>query len=179
MIMSVGAAAQAPKGPAATPVPAAPTATPDRTTATFGDWVLRCDRRADGTPSHRFCELLHTVQRPGDAGPQAQVAVGRLSPAEPIRMTVLLPVNVQLQTAPKLTPDGREATPIELTWIQCIPAGCFANGALSDDAIKKLRASKESGRLEFRDAAGREISLPISFRGLSEAWEAFLRDGAN
>eukprot|EP01035_Chromulina_nebulosa_P046813 gene46813-63422_t len=46
------AAAQAPK-PAVKPLP--PVASkPERTTASFGDWVLRCD--SVGSPPKRICE---------------------------------------------------------------------------------------------------------------------------
>jgi invasion protein IalB len=43
---------------------------PDRTTASFGDWTLRCDRRADVTPPQRFCEIGQIIQRAGEAGPR-------------------------------------------------------------------------------------------------------------
>ena len=99
---------QAAPKPGTVPVPppaAAPAPAPDRTTASFGDWVLRCDRRADTTPPQRFCELGQTVQRQGDAGPQAQLALGRILPTDPIRITLLLPINVAFEKGPKLIGD--------------------------------------------------------------------------
>jgi invasion protein IalB len=152
---------------------------PDRTTASFGDWVLRCDRRSDVTPAQRFCEVGQTIQRPGDSGPQAQVGLGKIQPTDPIRITVLLPINVSLQPAVKIITDGPEAQTIELAWQRCLPTGCFTNAVLSDEVLKKLRVQKDGGRLDYRDGGNREVNLPISFRGFGEAWEAFLRETSN
>lgn len=159
------------------PPPAAPL--PDRTTASFGDWILRCDRRVDVTPAQRLCELAQTIQRAGDAGPQAQIALGRLAPADPIRFTALLPINIALQNGPKVTVEGTDRQSFDLTWVRCIASGCFANAAMGDDVLRKLRAQKEPGRLEYKDGAGRDVVLPISFGGFSQAFEAFVRESSN
>jgi invasion protein IalB len=119
--------------------------------------------------------LGQTVQRQGDAGPQAQLAVGRLLPADPIRITLLLPTNVAFEKAPKLTGN---ASSVDLTWVRCLPTGCFANGIVSDDVLRKLRALKDAGRMEYRDGTGRDVVLPISFRGFSEALDAFASESS-
>ena len=58
--------APAPAAAASPPAPAPPAAapSPSRTTASFGDWTLRCDRVADATPPKRSCELGLTVSMP-------------------------------------------------------------------------------------------------------------------
>ena len=172
------AAQTAPK-PAAQASPPATAPAPDRTTASFGDWVLRCDRRPDVTPPQRFCELQETIQKPGDPGPQAQIALGRILATDPIRMTALLPINVSLQISPKIVADGRDGQTIELPWVRCLPNGCFANAIVADDVLRKLRSQKDAGRLEYRDGADRNVVVPVSFRGFSEAWEAFVRESSN
>lgn len=187
-LLSIGSASAQPAPKPVTPpgttlaVPPAPppaASLPDRTTASFGDWVLRCDRRIDVTPAQRLCELGQTIQRAGDAGPQAQIALGRLAPADPIRFTALLPINIALQTVPKVTVDGAERQSFDLTWIRCIANGCFANATMSDDVLRKLRAQKEPGRIEYKDGAGRDVVLPISFGGFSQAFAAFVRESSN
>lgn len=165
----------APPAPPAAVQPAAPA--PDRTTASFGDWTLRCDRRADMTPPQRFCEIGQIVQRAGDAGPQAQFALGRVAAGEPLRLTVLVPVNVTFAGGAKLVGDS--STTLDLVWLRCIPAGCFANAVVADDLFRKLKILKESGRVEYKDAVGRDISVPVSFRGFPEATEAFLQESSN
>lgn len=182
VLLLVGTAAAQTSPKPGTPAAAAapPTAAmPDRTTASFGDWVLRCDRRIDVTPPRRFCELGQTIQRSGDAGPQAQIALGRLAPTDPIRFTILLPINITLQSPPKVIMEGADRQSFELTWMRCIANGCFATTALSDEVLRKLRSQKEAGRIEYKDGAGREIVLPISFGGFSQAFDAFVRESSN
>src|SRR5437899_1793635 len=89
-LLSVATGVAAQTQPRAAPPPSPPVATtptPDRTTASFGDWILRCDRRTDVTPPQRFCEVGQTIQRAGDAGPQAQVGLGKIEKSEPLRLT--------------------------------------------------------------------------------------------
>jgi invasion protein IalB len=82
---------------------------------------------------------------------------------------LLLPINVAFERAPKLIGD---TSSLELAWVRCLPTGCFANAIVPDDLLRKLRILKDPGRVEFRDGAGREVVLPISFRGLGEALDA-------
>lgn len=166
-----------PGTPAAAPSPTA--AMPDRTTASFGDWILRCERRIDMTPPRRFCELGQTIQRSGDAGPQAQIALGRLASTDPIRLTILLPINITLQSPPKVVIEGADRQSFELIWMRCIANGCFATAVISDEVLGKLRSQKEAGRIEYKDGTGREIVLPISFGGFSQAFDAFIRESTN
>jgi invasion protein IalB len=170
--IATGAVAQTP--PRAAP-PAATTPTPDRTTASFGDWILRCDRRTDVTPPQRFCEVGQTIQRAGDAGPQAQVGLGKIDKSEPLRLTVLLPVSVTFAGNAKLLGDGPLA---DLVWLRCLPAGCFASAPVPDELLKKFRAMKDAARLEYKDGAGRDVSLSISFRGFNEAMDALQRENS-
>src|SRR4029077_15959866 len=80
----------------------APTSTPvgpepQSTTATFGDWVLRCTREAPPDRPQRVCEVAQTLGVKGQ-GVVAQIALRRLSPKEPMRMTIVLPTNVSLSS---------------------------------------------------------------------------------
>ena len=169
------------KSPAATstPPPATPVnRKPDRTTATFGDWILRCETFADATPPKRSCELGQAVRRPGEQTVQAQLAVGRLASGEPLCITSMLPVNVALQTTPKMLTEGLQAISVDLAWMRCSPSGCFASAFISQEAFRKLKASPRPGRVEYRDAGSQEIKLPITFRGFSETLEALGREPA-
>lgn len=174
VVLASGAAAQSP--PPTAPPSTAPA--PDRTTASFGDWVLQCHRRGEGSAAVRVCELGQTYQRPGEPGPQAQVALGRAAPGEPLLLTVLVPSNVAIQPPPKVTLEGPNAQAFDLAWIRCLPSGCYANAVVSDQVLKKLNLQKDNGRLNYRDGLERDTAVPISFRGFSEALDAFHREGA-
>lgn len=182
LVVSSATGQSAPKpapGAATPPAAAAVTATPSRTTASFGDWTLRCDRLAEATPPRRMCELSLVVQNAGDQNVLAQVAVGRPAAGEPLRITIVLPANITVAATPELIIDGKEAGSLDLAWLHCLPGGCIATAVISDDVLRKLKASPTPGRLEYHDATGREIKLPVPWRGFSEAYDAFGKEAVN
>jgi len=75
----------------------------------------------------------------------------------------------------KLGIDDKNTQPVELTWKRCLRGGCFADADMKDDQIKRWKAQTGNGNLAFKDRAGRDIPLPFSFRGLSQALDALTK----
>lgn len=67
-------------------------AKPDRTTANFGDWVLRCE--SVGSPAKRVCETAQGMTVQGQATPMAQVAIGATNSKAPRLITLAMPSNL-------------------------------------------------------------------------------------
>ncbi|GAC1344092.1 MAG: hypothetical protein NVSMB18_21090 [Acetobacteraceae bacterium] len=166
------AAPSAPAAPAAAAAPA-PAAEPQRTTATFGDWILRCVR-PEKAPS--LCEVGQVLLDKGQ--PVAQTAIGRPTRTEPLRLTVMVPINVQLTTPVRVTgSDNEPATAaVELSWRRCIPAGCIADAALTDEQLRRIRGRTDNGRVMFQDSTGRDATLPFGPRGLAQALDALAKE---
>jgi invasion protein IalB len=166
------AAPEAAPGPAA-PAPVSPD--PDRTTASFGDWLLRCERVAE---AERSCEVAQVIAVQGSQQPIAQIALGRTARTQTaLTLLVQVPVNVELGTPLRLIGDDREPLIIETNWRRCIPAGCFAGVELRDEVVvRRLRDRPEPMRIEFRDTAGRDLRLAFSVRGLGPALDALARE---
>lgn len=154
--------------------PPAPVAAPEaeRSTATFGDWTVRCERVA-GPPPRRQCEMVQSVLVQPQGGQPAQAVaqyvVGRVAPNEPFRFVVVLPVNLSFAAPVRLVADGDP--PLSLGHTRCAPVGCFAEVTLTEEMLRRLRARnvEQPGRVEFRDAADRDQQHPLSFRGLAQA----------
>ncbi|RST87917.1 invasion protein [Aquibium carbonis] len=174
-------AALAQTAPVPAPRPEVP-ADPAVTTATFGDWLLRCVRQPApageaGQKSDRLtaqtCEVVQTIKVQGQAQPIAQLAIGRLPDSEQLIMTAVLPVNISLPgqvgviVDPKAPADGA----IILEWRRCAGGSCFADTRPDDGSLRPLRAG-EAGQIRFADAGGRIISVPVSWRGLDQALAA-------
>jgi invasion protein IalB len=87
--------------------------------------------------------------------------------------------NVTFPASPKLFVDGKDAASVDLTWMRCLPGGCFATADVSDDLLRKLKSSATPGRIEYRDAANRDVKLPFSFRGFGEAFDALGEEVVN
>ncbi len=170
-----GVSAQTAAPPPVAPPPAV-SQTPERTTASFGDWTLRCERPSTPVGAPRICEVAQAIQVQGQQGPIAQLAIGRVQKTDPLKLTIVLPNNVTLTSGPKIAAEEKDGQLVDSVWQRCVPGGCFADVALRDDLLRRLRARSEPGRIEFRDASGQEIRLPFSNRGLAQALDALARE---
>lgn len=143
---------------------------PDLISEIYGDWVLRCEP----TPQERKCELSQTIVIQGQQNPIAALAFGRHKANEPIHMVAQLPNNVTIAGGVKaLLSDGETAA--DLQFIRCLPSGCFADAALSEAVLTKLKVQANPGKLKFRDGSEQEVALPFSFRGFDRALDALTR----
>ena len=166
----------APQQAPAASAPAPVGTEPQQTTAAFGDWVLRCIRSVEAQPPRRLCEVSQSLQVQGGQGPIAQVAFGRPERGQPLRLTVLLPNNIALPSTVKLLTEESDTQPLELPWRRCLPGACVADLEIPPAQLNRLRARNEGGRLTFRYAAGRDVPLPISLRGLAPALDALAKE---
>nr|WP_286675477.1 invasion associated locus B family protein [Rhizobium sp. CSW-27] len=172
--------AQAPSAKTDKPEAAAVSNEPAVTTATYGNWVLRCIRMpasADGKQA-RQCEIVQTIQVEGQSQPVAQIALGRLPGDTVLHLTAVLPVNVSLPGGVHVSGNGKEGAEekggLDLQWRRCAGGACYAEGKPGDDALKIWR--KEAGaQLRFIDATGRVIGLPLSWNGLAQALDALAK----
>jgi invasion protein IalB len=159
----------------ASPASAAPVAAePQNTSATYGDWMLRCQRVGEGAGARKICEIAESIRDGQTRQPVAEIALAQLNKADRIRLTVHVASNISLPSIAKFT--YREAHGVELAWRRCASVGCFADAALTDDQIKIFRVQDEPGGVEFYDADGRPQKFPVSFRGLGQAMDALAKE---
>jgi invasion protein IalB len=192
-LSTTGAVAQAPASPPlpVTQAPASPppplpvtkaiapapiAGTPIQTTATYGDWVLRCAHAGEGATGPQTCEIVQTLVLQGQQQPIAQVAIGSIDKTAALRLTVVVPTAISFSKTAYIV--GTAGTPnlFDLTWRRCLPSGCFADIALTPDALKTMRTRTEPANLVFRDAGERDITLPFSMRGFSQSLDALSKE---
>ncbi|MDC7788864.1 invasion associated locus B family protein [Rhodoplanes sp. TEM] len=149
---------------------AQPAQSPQRTTATYDDWTVRC-AVVDGAKS---CEMAQAMQIKGQAQPVTQIAIGRLTKTDPIRIVFQVPINVWLPSGVKLAADDKDPG-IVAGYRRCLPAACLAEAEIRDDVIRKLRALADNGKLQFKDGAQQDVAIPVSFKGFGQAYDAMLR----
>lgn len=149
---------------------------PQVTTATFGDWIERCQQIVSGEETLKVCEVAQTFQVEGQSAPIAQLAIGRIKRGDPLRLTLVLPVNAGFPSAPKISIDGKPSESIELAWRRCIPSGCIAEAALSDELIAQWRNEKSAAHIESKNGAGQTFSFALSLRGLGPAYDALTKE---
>jgi invasion protein IalB len=171
------ALAQAPGAKASPAAPAAAAPVPSEpgvTTASYGDWVLRCQRVGTAEKPARLCEVSQGMQVQGQAAPIAQVAIGRVPGEAGLRVTALLPASVSFPSSVRvgLEQGDTQAPVLDLAWRRCLPGGCLADGPVTEEGLKRWREAEAPGRLMFKDAGGQEVTIPLSFRGLGPALDA-------
>jgi invasion protein IalB len=175
------ALAQTPKSadpsPAVKPAPSRPVdIEPSSTSASFGDWVMRCQRLADGAETQLACEVAQQIRAQDQQNPVAELAIGRLKKADPLRLTVVLPVNVTFSSPPSFSADGKVPELLDLGWRKCLPGGCIADALLKDDVLRRWRTQTSAARIAWKDAAGRDLAIGLSFRGLTQALDALSKE---
>lgn len=143
--------------------------TPRLTTATYDDWTVRCEMREAG----KSCEMEQTSQVQGQ--PISQVAIGRPTKSEPLRIVFQVPINVWLPAGVTLVLDDKDPG-VNATFKRCVGNGCFADTDLKDEIVKKLRTRTENGKLLFKDANQRELTVPVSFKGFGAAFDAMAKE---
>lgn len=177
LMMSMSGMAQAqqpPPRPAVHPPAAAPaTDTPQRTTATYGDWVVECVENAS-PPSEPVCDMAQVTQMQGKNLPFSRVAVARPQKGEPAKLIVQVPVNASFGAQVHIQ-TGDQDPGIIAPFANCNPNGCFAEFELKEDILKKLRDATGVGKVSFADAGGHDVKVPISFNGFAAAFEALLK----
>ena len=167
LLALTGAAAAQTKPAAPPPV----SADPSLTTAAFGDWTMRCEKPSVDRSQH-ICEAVQTVQLPNQAAPVAQIAFGHAASADPVKLVIVLPVDVWFPSTVRVTGADKDTQAVDLAWRRCLPVGCFAENGTPDDALRRWRGETGQGRITYKDGLNRDVVVPISFRGLAQALDA-------
>jgi invasion protein IalB len=172
--VAIPVVAQSPHRPTAqtqtTPAPAPVPNSPQVTTATYGDWTLRCTVQTDAKT--KSCEISQAIQIQGQAEPFAQFGYAIAAQTKEKRFVVVVPNNVSFTTLATIKANEKDLKATSLTWRRCLPVGCIAEGSLTDTALAQFRAQAEKGVLQFHDGSDRVINVPLSLRGFSQAADA-------
>ncbi|MGA0564028.1 invasion associated locus B family protein [Ancylobacter sp. VNQ12] len=158
--------------PAGAPRAAAPAGNaPQSTTATYQDWIVRCETRAEGP---KVCEIAQGIQAQGQQGLIAQIALGRVTRNDPFRLVVQLPAGIWLPTGVSLQFEDKTA-PIALPFTRCLQV-CIADLELKPEQVNLLKARTARALIAFEDGARNKVQLPISFNGFAAALDASQKD---
>lgn len=147
---------------------------PQQTTATYGDWIVQCQTQA-GPPVHKVCDMAQVTQVQGKGIPFSRIAIAHPVNGQPVKLVVQVPVNASFAGDVYIR-TGDDDPGIFAPFARCLPVGCFAEFELKDAVLKKLRAASGVGKMTFADGGGHNISVPMSFKGFGQAFEALARE---
>lgn len=151
-----------------------PSEAPQRTTATYGDWVVQCETEAQ-QQHQKVCDMGQSTQVQGRNLPFSRVAIAHPVKGQPVKLVVQVPVNASFSTNVRIQ-TGDADSGIAAPFARCTPNGCFADFDIKDDVLKKLRVASGAGKVSFADASGHEVSVPLSFNGFNQAFDALLKE---
>lgn len=147
---------------------------PQRTTATYDDWVVQCETRA-GPPPEKVCDMAQVTQVQGKNLPFSRVALAHPVKGQPIKLVVQFPVNASFGADVRIqTSDGNSG--VAAPFARCLPTGCFADFEIKEDTLKKFRTTSSPGKLSFADATGHDVAVPLSFNGFGQAFDALAKE---
>jgi invasion protein IalB len=168
------ALAQQPRPPAPAEPPVSDT--PQRTTATYANWVLACETQP-GPPPQKTCGITQAVQSQaqGRTTPFSTVTVLHPVKGQAVKLVIQVPPNITVSTNVRV--QTADADPgVAVQFARCAPAGCFADFDIKDDMLKKLRAASGNGKITYADVVGHEVVVPLSFSGFNQAFEALAKE---
>jgi len=142
---------------------------PQLTTATYDDWTVRCEVH----DAAKTCEMEQTSQVQGQ--PVSQIAIGRASKNAPLRIVFQVPINVWLPAGVTFALDDKDPG-VSATFKRCVGTGCFADTDLPTTIVNRLHSQTQNGKLLFKDAAQRPVTIPVSFKGFAAAFDAMARE---
>jgi invasion protein IalB len=147
---------------------------PQQTTATYADWVVQCQTQA-GPPPAKVCDMAQVTQLQGKNVPFSRVALARPVRGQPVNLIVQVPVNASFATNVRIQ-TGDDDAGFTTPFAHCLPSGCFAEFELKEEILKKLRTTGGLGKMSFADAGGHDISVPLSFNGFAQAFDALAKE---
>ena len=169
LAMAQTAAAQAPNNPIST------------TSASYGNWQLRCESRKVEARTVKACEVSTNVMVKADngtSGTAAIVAFGRHPDKEGWQVALQLPIIVWLPTGAKLG-IGDEAPLVEASFVACRPTLCSAGATVADAVIARLRAATSDLTVAYRAQTQQAVKVTLSVKGLPEALAALGKEMAS
>jgi invasion protein IalB len=138
--------------------------------ATYDDWIVRCET-LQGPPVRKSCDMVQYTQAKGGQGVISQVAIGRVTKSDPIKLVVQLPIGIWLPTGVKIVADAKDPG-LLATFKRCIPQACFADVDIGNEQLRRMRAAIDQGHIQFKDGNQKDASLPVSFKGFGTAFDA-------
>ena len=147
---------------------------PQSTTATYADWIVQCQMQA-GPPAEKICDMAQVTQIQGRNIPFSRVAVAHPTKGQPIKLVVQVPVNVSFATSVRIQTSDSDSG-VAAPFARCLPNGCFADFEIKDDTLKKFNSNVGIGKLSFADGGGHELTVPLSFNGFKQAFEALEKE---
>jgi invasion protein IalB len=142
---------------------------PSFTTATYGAWIVRCQRQKEGG---NVCEMVQTLTSDKDRNVMvAQVAIGQLPGTKAARAVVQVPLGVDLTKPPALS-IGDKAL-YSGRYVICAEKFCRAEIDLPANVAEEIGKAKKAS-VNFT-LMGRNVVVTMTTDGMAVAFDRALK----
>jgi invasion protein IalB len=132
----------------------------------IGDWGVHCYPAASPSP----CEMLEVATQNKTGKRVMSVSIAFVPQQNRYVFQVAVPLGVALNKGVKIVASGYGGP--AMAYRRCDRGGCYVEGFMNGNALDALGAASAAGKIEIAAANGRQIDLPFSLRGFSEARKA-------
>ena len=134
-----------------------------------GDWTKGCIGAPRNQPqAAEQCFIFQRLFPPGSEQAAATIAVGRPAPDKPLLASLTVPLGVNLPAGITVWVEGDEKAVRRPPLLFCVKAGCEANMRMDETMLTAFRQHL-NGVMSFSMVDGRQVALPISLRGFTNA----------
>ena len=134
-----------------------------------GDWTKDCLQAPKDRPdAPEQCFIFQRLFPEGSEQAAAAVAVGRPGAGKPMLASLTVPLGVNLPAGITVWVEGDEKAVRRPPLLFCVRTGCEATMRMDEVMLTAFRQHL-SGVLSFTMVDGRQVALPISLRGFTNA----------
>ena len=142
-------------------------AEPAQTTATYGEWTVRCVAREELPP----CDMLQVAVEQASGRQVLRLSLAHLGEGDRIGVQAWVPLGVMVSAGVLVQADGQEVDLAGFGFTRCEGSGCFIEGIVPEAALAPFKRGKEGG-LVVLDGAGNPRGSRLGFSGFIAALEA-------
>ncbi len=133
----------------------------------FEDWLVSCSPADEKTNTPEICLLNQQINitQEDKQQPVALFQIGYFGPDKELKLIETLPLGIRIEAGTSIISSKKLIAPGKYT--TCIAGGCQAVVPLSDADIKALLSNSDNV-VAFMNLEGKQLTLPISIKGLEE-----------
>ena len=133
----------------------------------FDDWQMRCFNVKSASP----CDVIYGLYQKKTGLRIVMVSIAYAPSKNVSFMQVALPLGIAVTKGATFKAGGFVSTPLEIR--RCDRNGCFAELIAAPELIEGLLANADSaGSIEIVADGGKPLSLGLSLKGFSRAYDA-------
>ena len=142
-------------------------AEPEQTTATYGEWTVRCVAHEELPP----CDMIQVAVEHTSGREVLRLSLAHLGEGSRIGVQAWVPLGVWVSAGVQLHVDGEEVALEGFGFTRCEGSGCFIESVVKESNLTPFKHGKEGG-LVVLNSAGAPRGVRLGFLGFTAALEA-------